>query len=316
VKKLPLCCPCDKKADLLASEGGYVCTAENCLHGSVANQFRVSDTVPVIISEELTDTVCSSKGDVTYVRRPNKNMKKAARFFIGTSETTKSNCQKFLQLVKSASKEPKILIVGGGEPGVGTEPLWHCKDFDVHSIDIYKSESVDLICDAHYLPLKSQTYDGVWIQAVLEHVVEPIKVVSEIFRVLKLDGFVYAESPFMQQVHEGAYDFQRFTVLGHRYLFKNFDLIEMGGNKGPEQVLAWSVKYLIWGLTRNRKIASVCGLAVGLLLRPLKHFVSHKSLFDASSGVFFLGKKNSTKKICHKELVTGYKGLQAKLPKV
>ena len=50
----------------------------------------------------------------------------------------------------------------------------------------------------------------------------------------------------MQQLHEGAYDFNRYTVLGHRYLFKNFKEISVGGNKGADIVLAWSVKYFFW----------------------------------------------------------------------
>ncbi len=49
---------------------------------------------------------------------------------------------------------------------------------------------------------------------------------KEIHRVLKDDGIVYADTPFMQQVHEGAYDFTRFTLSGHRWLFKNFALLD------------------------------------------------------------------------------------------
>jgi len=56
------------------------------------------------------------------------------------------------------------------------------------------------------------------VQAGLEHVRDLWQVVAEIHRVLKDDGLVYAETPFMQQVHEGPYDFTRFTESGHRYL--------------------------------------------------------------------------------------------------
>ena len=129
-------------------------------------------------------------------------------------------------------------MIGSGEKGSGTEELWNNKEIEIHGIDIYGSESVDVICDAHYLPLKDGYYDGVWIQAVLEHVLEPTLVVSEIHRVLRVNGLVYAETPFMQQVHEGAYDFTRFTVLGHRYLFRKFESVRLGGNKGPELVFA------------------------------------------------------------------------------
>ena len=183
------------------------------------------------------------------------------------------------------------------------------KKIELHSIDIYGSNNVDIICDAHYLPFTNNVYDGVWIQAVLEHVVEPTKVVKEIYRVLKNNGVVYAETPFMQPVHEGAYDFTRYTVLGHRYLFKNFKLLHIGGLGGAEKFFSLSLKYLIWSITRSRLIASVISFVLAVILRPLSFLASKKSLYDASSGVFFMGKKNSEEKISHKDLVSLYKGL-------
>ena len=132
--------------------------------------------------------------------------------------------------------------------------------------------------------------------------------VSEIYRVLRPDGIVYAETPFMQQVHEGAFDFTRFTVLGHRYLFRDFEIIDAGGNKGAETVLAWSFRYFIWALTRSRLIARLVGIGTQLLLRPFAKLLSPKALFDSSSGVYFLGRKSS-KRISHRELIKLYEGL-------
>jgi hypothetical protein len=45
----------------------------------------------------------------------------------------------------------------------------------------------------------------------------------------------------MQQVHERAYDFSRFTQSGHRWLFKRFSEI----NAGPIEVQAqrWSGRF-------------------------------------------------------------------------
>jgi hypothetical protein len=112
----------------------------------------------------------------------------------------------------------------------------------------------------------------------------------------------------MQQVHEGAYDFTRFTVIGHRYLFKNFELIDMGGNGGPNIVLAWSIRYFIWSLTRSRFISRVVGISCSIILKPFNKLLSKKSLYDASSGVFFMGSKVKGHSVTHKELITLYKG--------
>ena len=154
----------------------------------------------------------------------------------------------------------------------------------------------------------SNGYDGVWIQAVLEHVVDPDRAAAGIHRVLKPQAVIYAETPFMQQVHERGYDFTRFTVLGHRYLFRNFEMIDMGGIGGPEVVLSWALRYFAWALTRSRHIARFVGLFFGVILRPFAPLMSRASMFDAASGVYFLGRKQPGHAMTHKELITLYKG--------
>lgn len=286
-----------------------MCCDKKCIHSNKENAFPIINGIPFVISEIRTDTVCSVEIGKTYIERPMSGRNKLKKIFAGESRATRKNCKAFVDEIFKITEKPKILIVGGGEKGSGTEWLWNFPEVEIDSFDIYASSTTDLVCDAHYMPLKSSSYDGVWIQAVLEHVVEPHKVVAEIHRVLKAQGVVYAETPFMQQVHEGAYDFTRYTVLGHRYLFKNFELIDMGGNKGPEIVLSWAVRYFIWGLTRSRRIARICGVGFGIVMRPFAMFVSNKAMFDASSGVYFLGRKpKETFCINHKELISLYKG--------
>ena len=63
--------------------------------------------------------------------------------------------------------------------------------------------------------------DAVVIQAVLEHVLDPDQVVREIHRVLRPGGLIYAETPFLQQVHAGPYDFTRYTASGRRAVFRS-----------------------------------------------------------------------------------------------
>ena len=94
--------------------------------------------------------------------------------------------------------------------------------------DIYCSTLTQFVADGHQIPLRDGSVDGVLVQAGLEHVLDPWRVVAEIHRVLKDDGLVYAETPFMQQVHEGPYDFTRFTESGHRYLFPQIRAHRLG----------------------------------------------------------------------------------------
>ncbi|MFN3171109.1 MAG: class I SAM-dependent methyltransferase [Hyphomicrobiales bacterium] len=202
-----------------------------------------------------------------------------------------------------------VLVVGSGTAGSGTEELYRSPGITITGIDVYESSSVNCIADAHYIPLPDACIDGVWIQAVLEHVVEPSVVVAEIHRVLKTNGLIYAETPFMQQVHEGAFDFTRFTVLGHRYLFRDFEMIDCGGNKGPAIALAWSIRYFFWALLRSATMARFIGLLSTFALRPFEFLTDRRALHDASSGVFFLGKK-SNRRIKHGDLQALYEGLQ------
>ena len=107
--------------------------------------------------------------------------------------------------------------------------------------DIDKQADVDIFCDAHELSFKDEVFDGVISTAVLEHVLYPDKVIHEIHRVLKKDGFIYSEIPFLQSVHEGAYDFMRYTLSGHRRLLEYFKEIEVGMVAGPGTALVWSL---------------------------------------------------------------------------
>ena len=304
-----LVCVCDKKSRLQVSTFGLICESEVCFHSDALRAFPIVDGVPVVISEELCDTVCEVGEVKSPVLRSTKDGGFLGKIFSQNSSVTIANCERFVKEVKHLSSNPRVLIVGSGTKGQGTESLWADNQINRVGIDIYFSETVDVICDAHYLPFGDKTFHGVWVQAVLEHVVEPNVVVAEIERVLVDSGLVYAETPFMQQVHEGAYDFTRFTVLGHRYLFRHFQALDFGGNKGAEVVLAWAVKYFIWSVARSRLFARVSGVLVGFLLRPFASLTTQKSLFDSSSGVFFLGRKGiEVPPLTHKNLVSLYRG--------
>ena len=92
-------------------------------------------------------------------------------------------------------------------------------------------------------------------QAVLEHVADPPRVVAELRRVLRPGGLAYSEIPFMQQVHEGAHDFTRYTLTGHRRLFRDFAELGSGAVAGPGMALGWSVRAFGLGLVGSRPAA-------------------------------------------------------------
>jgi SAM-dependent methyltransferase len=208
---------------------------------------------------------------------------------------------------KYFSNKVKTLIIGGGTIGNGTNLLYNNDKYEVISFDIYDSNYVDFISDAHSIPIKDNSFDLVIIQAVLEHVVNPTLVVSEIYRILKFDGYVYSETPFLQQVHEGPYDFTRYTNSGHILLFSNFKLIESGFIAGVFSTFLLSVENLITALFRNKYIGKIIRYSL-FWLSYFDTFIDTKYHVDGGSCFFYIGKKLPNKKLIDISII--YKGAQ------
>ncbi|MCG8672384.1 MAG: class I SAM-dependent methyltransferase [Pseudomonadales bacterium] len=68
--------------------------------------------------------------------------------------------------------------------------------------------------DAHQLPLESNSFDYVFLFDVLEHLENPRQVIAEIFRVLKPNGCLLLEIPYIYPIHDAPRDFSRLTEHG------------------------------------------------------------------------------------------------------
>lgn len=221
---------------------------------------------------------------------------------------TRRNIARFARLLKERSSHPRILIIGGGTVGQGMQPLYDDPDLGVIAFDIYHSEHAHFIADAHAIPMLDEAVDGVVIQAVLEHVLQPGEVVDEIWRVLRPGGLVYAETPFLQQVHEGPYDFTRFTESGHRYLFRRFAMVASGVSAGPGTQLLWSLDYFARSLFRSRLAGKAAKLAF-FWLNYFDRLIPEAFASDAASGVYFLGAK-ADETLSAKDIIAFYRGAQ------
>jgi SAM-dependent methyltransferase len=222
------------------------------------------------------------------------------------SPVTRRLIDDFCDALCARHRMPDILVVGGASRGQGTDRLYQDASLYVHAFDITPSPDIQFIADAQRIPAPDETFDGVVVQAVLEHVLDPHQVVNEIWRVLRPGGLVYAETPFLQAVHEGSRDFTRFTHSGHRYLFRQFEERGSGIIGGPATSTLWAIDYLARGLFRSRRAGAMAKLAF-FWLQYLDRWIPPDRAIDAACGVYFLGEKREG---CatEEELIRYYKG--------
>jgi len=221
----------------------------------------------------------------------------------------KQNYKKLSELALKDKPLARILVIGGSIAGQGFEILSENSALELMETDVSFGPRVTMICDGHDLPFADGSFDVVIAQAVLEHVVDPFRCVSQFYRVLRDDGLIYAETPFMQQVHGGKYDFMRFTYRGHRRLFRNFEEIHAGIIGGPGMALAWSWQYFLRNFARSRSAQMFLAMLGRLTAFYLKYFdylfKSSQAAYDASSGFYFMGRKSKTT-LSDKDLVRSY----------
>ena len=304
-----LLCPVCKTSGLNVAKEAFLCKNSDCIKSQ--NPFHIVNSKPVLINFEESviyeDSFINNTGK-SIVKRRNSYITKLFRFiFKGQNKQTVNNFSNLKSKMLSIS-DPKILIVGGGEIGSGLDDFYLNLKKDIIAFDIYDSDNVDFVSDAHYIPIRENYFDLVIIQAVLEHVLDPNQVVSEIYKVLKKDGIVYAETPFIQQVHEGPFDFTRYTESGHRFLFKNFKEVDSGYSSGVGTSLIWSLAFFFSGLFRSRYAGKISRI-VFFWLRYFDNIIPDSFNIDGACGVYFIGQK-SEHTIEGKEIIKYYKGNQ------
>lgn len=193
-------------------------------------------------------------------------------------------------LAKNSGTPSRALVVGGGQIGDGSAALYNADGIDVISFDIYLSDDVSFVADAHAIPLQDNSVDAVWVQSVLEHVLDPVQAVAEIRRVLKPGGLLFADASFLWPVNEGAYDYSRWTPAGFRWLLRDFDIIAGGASSGPGTATLMALRYLLQSLLRNRKLGQIAALPF-LWLRLLDRLCDRPRALEAAGGLSFYARK-------------------------
>jgi SAM-dependent methyltransferase len=208
----------------------------------------------------------------------------------------KRNYRKLASLLLAQNTRPTVLILGGSVLGAGMEEFRANPAIEFVDSDISFGPLTKMICDGHDLPCPDAAFDCIVAQAVLEHVADPYRCVDEMHRVLKPEGLVYTEIPFMQPAHDTPFDFQRFTFTGYRRLFRRFEQIEFGPVGGPAEAFGRLYEGMLLCLGSSRALRAcllVFARWTGFWWKYLDYLFNRTPYaIHCASGQFFLGRKS------------------------
>jgi SAM-dependent methyltransferase len=120
---------------------------------------------------------------------------------------------------------------------------------NVVTTDVAAWPEVDVVADAHRLPFAEASFDAIVLQAVIEHVLDPIQLLEEARRALRPGGRIYVEAPFLYPEHD-EHDYRRWTRRGLEVdVGRHFEVLESGIVIGPAPVLS-----MIWRAFLNLKL--------------------------------------------------------------
>ncbi len=303
-----LLCPVTKSK--LRLHTGYL---ESIVNPSI--RYPIIDGIPVLINEDKSLFSISDfqqQHNTTFDLRESKVRKVIKKLMPKITHNLKAK-QNYKELNETLPTHAKILVIGGSIIGQQMEVMYTNASFEIIGSDVTFGPQTNLISDAHDIPFADETFDCVIAQAVLEHVLDPQRCVDEMHRVLKPDGIVYAETPFMQQVHMKQYDFTRFTHLGHRRLFRHYEEIKSGPCGGPGMSLAWSYTWFLRSFSTSTWMIYFLiffGYITSFFLKYFDYFLIDKpGSYDAASFYFFMGKK-SNQILSDKELIKQFRGIK------
>lgn len=302
-----LCCPADR-APLTADGNTLVCA--RC-----GMRYPVIGGVPVLIRDEgsafaIADYATPAAFEGAAYGRTADRASGLRRAWRGVARRLKDwpssihrpGPEDAIAYVRALHPAPRVLVIGSGglRMGEGADR--------VLNTDVAFGVGVDAIADAHDLPFPDRSFDLVVAAAVLEHVADPQRCEAEIRRVLDDGGHVFADTPFLQPVHMGAYDFTRFTPIGHRRLFRHFDEVAAGIANGVGSAFAAQITVALQAVSRARawrRAANAVGSLFTPPLRMMDALFRHGA--DGAGGCWFFGRLREHGPVSDRELVQSYR---------
>lgn len=197
-------------------------------------QYVERDGVPIFIDDVKEGAVAEHQrgrnGRVSLLKRALRFLKPPHHsVYFKNLRSSNEDGPELLEFLKNFGSDDTVINVGSLSKKIE----------GVYNLDIAYYPNIDVVADAHHMPFKDGSVDGIVIKNVFEHLKDPAKVREELKRVVKSGGRIYAKVPFMQPFHAVPDDYQRFSINGLHEFFKDFKVIEEGISVGPSSALAW-----------------------------------------------------------------------------
>jgi SAM-dependent methyltransferase len=172
---------------------------------------------------------------------------------------------------------------------------------NVINLEIEQYPNTDVISVGEALPFLSDSFDAVFSFSVLEHVKDPFNSASELVRVLKPGGTIYASVPFLQPVHAYPHHYFNMTEQGLRSLVEeDVNIISSGVpiSGHPLFALSWIANSWARGLPQasreefeNKSIRDFLELPDLLINEPFVNEIDPNVLGEIACTNMILGKK-------------------------
>ncbi|NQU86612.1 MAG: methyltransferase domain-containing protein [Mariniphaga sp.] len=265
IEKGFLVCPRSKNPLFLSEDGKYLHTADQ------SSQYTRINGCPIILPgnsqiEEIVD-----RKDMPENPNNIKRTLKVFKKYLFTNFQTRTSKQAFARF-DDYSDDALLLVIGGG-------PIRHHKNMINLNIQLIKN--VDIVADAYNLPYNDNCVDAIFIDAVLEHLHNPMVAIMEMRRVLKKGGRILSMTPFLQFYHADPNHYQNLTLAGHEHYYKScgFKIVESGVCVGPTYALIMlNMKYLslIFPRFLNIIIPVIYGLITMIIFKPMDLVLNKK----------------------------------------
>jgi SAM-dependent methyltransferase len=277
---LPLACP-DCRGGV--ERDGAALRCSRC-----GRRFSFAGSVPIMMpaGRDVDEPTPSSRLARSAVRRFLRARLGVGEIHVYKSRRGRARAEQF---VAGFDRSETVLNVGAGATSYGP---------NVVNLEISPSAGVDVVGLGEALPFADGSFQGVVLEAVLEHVPDAERTLAEIRRVLAPGGRLYVDVPFIQGYHSSPYDYRRYTLRGLRTTLNHhgYVVIECGVSVGPASATAWILgEFLAMCVSGRRGRGRQYAHAVShVLVGPLRFLDEvlerHPDAYTIASGVYAIAR--------------------------